>query len=129
MMSLRVTPTMSCVSSEGRSASIVSLATTLAERHPAEHARCFAFDGWRLELRSNTGALLDTVGAYLELFAASPGPCDVTVSAYETDAPQFGLPYFDWKRGAGKIGKKEQCADLNDGWGVRKVRTGMHFLL
>ncbi|MEM6293136.1 MAG: HprK-related kinase B [Myxococcota bacterium] len=117
------------MSSEGRSASIASLAASLAERLPTAHARYFAFDGWRLELRSNAAALVETVGTYLELFAAPPGPCDVTVSAYETAAPDLGLSYFDWKRGAGKVGKKEQCADLEDGWVVRKVRTGMHFLL
>ncbi len=130
-MLLRDTPTMWCVNSgvTSHGHSIASMAEALAERIPAEHSRCFVFDHWRLELRSNSAQLVDTVSAYLELFEGPAGPCDVTVFAYEAEAPDIGLPFFDWKRNAGKAGKKEQCADVEGGWVVRKVRTGMHFLL
>lgn len=128
MMSLRDTPTISCVSFNGTDG-VSSIAAALAERHPPEDARFFAFDGWRLELRSNSAALLDTVGAYLALFRAEPGPCDTTVTAYETDVLELPMPFADWVRGPGKVGKKEAYADVADGWIVRKVRTGMHFLL
>lgn len=129
-MSLRDTPNISSVNSEPDShGSIAAAAEALARSTPAEHARHFAFGDWRLELRSNSAALLDTVGTYLSLFACAPGDADTTVVAYETEVPALPGEFFDWKRGPGKVGKKEQVADVDGGWIVRKVRTGMHFLL
>lgn len=127
-MSLRDTPTISCVSFNGTD-EVSSIVATMAARHPAEQSRAFAFGGRRLELRSNSAALLDTVADYLSLFSAKPGACDVTVSAYETDVLELPMPFSDWVRGPGKAGTKEAYADVDGGWIVRKVRTGMHFLL
>ncbi len=121
---------MSCVSFEPSSGqSIASMAEVLAHQMPPGHSACFAFGDCRLELRSNSAVLVDTVAKYLELFASDPGPCDATVLAYEADAPSLSLEFFDWIRGPDKVGKKEQVADVEGGWIVRKVRTGMHFLL
>lgn len=128
MKSLRDTPTMSCVSFSGTDG-LSSIAAALAERHRAEHSRFFAFDGRRFELRSNSIALLETVSGYLSLFEAEPGPCDVTVVAYEADVLELPMEFSDWVRGPSKAGKKEAYADIEGGWIVRKVRTGMHFLL
>jgi HprK-related kinase B len=127
-MSLRDTPTISCVSFNGTDG-VSSIAAALAERSPAQGARFFMFDGWRLELRSNAAAVLDAVADYLALFSAEPGPCDTTVLAYETEVLELPMPFSDWVRAPGKVGKKEAYADVDDGWIVRKVRTGMHFLL
>lgn len=108
---------------------VSSIAAALARRHPARSSRYFAFDGRRLELRSNSAALLRSVADYLALFGAEPGPCDITVVAYESDVLELDVPFSDWARGPDKVGKKEAYADVQGGWVVRKVRTGMHFLL
>ena len=105
------------------------MAAELARRVPAEHSTCFAFDDRRIELRTNSVALVEAVSSYLELFACGTGACDTTVLAYETAVPDMPFEFFDWKRNPGKVGKKEQVADIDGGWIVRKVRTGMHFLL
>ena len=122
------TPTISCVSFNGTE-SASSIAAALAERHRTDHARFFAFDGWRLELRSNSEELCDTVATYLSLFESEGGACDVTVLAYDTDVLALPMAFTDWTRGPDKVGKKEAYADVEGGWIVRKVRTGMHFLL
>jgi HprK-related kinase B len=82
-------------------------------------------------LRSNSQRLLDDLTAYFGSLAtvSEPGRPDITITAIEADPPALPVPYREWPREPGKLGKKEAYADAADGRVICKLRTGMHFLL
>jgi len=83
--------------------------------------------GYRIGLRSNSPELLETLGIYFA-HTLGQGPADLTVTAIEREANDYGCNFTDWKREPGKTGRKDAYVDLADARLVQKVRTGMVFL-
>jgi HprK-related kinase B len=81
-----------------------------------------------MRVRSNSPQLLATLADYFSHVAGSPVTPDVDILAIERDAPELDVDFIDWKREAGKTGRKDSYVDLPGGRLVRKVRTGMVFL-
>lgn len=108
--------------------SVAEIAAELERRAPVAHRVAIEFDGWSAAVESNSAAVAGGLGDYLRMFAVDRDACDETVRAYQVEAPDWELGYRDWARAPGKS-RKEQVADLDDGWVVRKVRTGMAFAL
>jgi len=81
-----------------------------------------------LRLRSNSQALLETLTDYFSHVVTDARSADISVVAIERDAPELGLEFTDWKREAGKSGRKDAYVDLPAGRLIHKVRTGMLFL-
>lgn len=83
--------------------------------------------GYRIALHSNSPELLETLGIYFA-HTLGQGPADLTVTAIERNADDYGINFIDWKREPGKTGRKDAYFDLADARLVQKVRTGMVFL-
>jgi len=81
-----------------------------------------------LRVRSNSAELLAELAGYFSHVATDAVTPDIDIIAVERDAPELGIDFIDWKREAGKSGRKDSYADLPGGRLVRKVRTGMVFL-
>jgi len=84
--------------------------------------------GCIVRLRSNSTELLAGLGDYFSHVTSEAATPDVDIIAIERAAPELGIDFIDWKREAGKTGRKDSCVDLPGGRLVRKVRTGMVFL-
>ncbi|WP_417783662.1 HprK-related kinase B [Terasakiella pusilla] len=84
-------------------------------------------DGYKIEVQSNSQELLEQLGRYFA-HTLGAGEPDCRIIAIEGPAPDLGLPFVDWKREAGKSGRKDAFYDLTDGRLILKVRTGMVFL-
>lgn len=107
-----------------------------------DRAVVIEIDGWRLKLRSNSAPLLARMEAYFHsvLAASAEAEPDLEMLAIQTNhslsgqvAELAGKDYLDWRREAGKTGRKDAYIDLLDESGearrvVYKVRTGMVFL-
>jgi HprK-related kinase B len=109
---------------------IESLAASLGRvNHPA-CSLDLAVGECRIRLETDCEALHDRLAHYFRYFATTPErEPDFRIQARQCDAPQWELPFEDWPRESGKSGRKEEFVDLVDGRVVRKVRTGMQFLL
>ncbi|MEW8028944.1 MAG: HprK-related kinase B [Candidatus Thiodiazotropha sp.] len=81
-----------------------------------------------LLIRSNSQSLLDRLAGYFHHLPKNKGVATIEVTAIESDKLETGLPFIDWRREAGKSGRKDAYVDLTDGRLVLKVRTGMLFL-
>jgi HprK-related kinase B len=81
-----------------------------------------------LRVRSNSPELLASLADYFSHVASDAMAPDVDIIAIERDAPELDIDFIDWKREAGKTGRKDSYVDLPGGRLVRKVRTGMVFL-
>lgn len=85
------------------------------------------FSGFRLSVRSNSGELLKRLGEYFSPFRIEAGDgLEVTVIESSPFDPE--VEFADWKREAGKVGRKDAIHNLTNGRLVQKVRTGMLFL-
>ena len=86
--------------------------------------------GCRLDLRSNSKALIDKLHHYFSScnVIGDQDTADINIIAIESEAPELGIDFIDWKREPGKTGRKDEYFDLKDARVVRKVRTGMVFL-
>lgn len=81
-----------------------------------------------LQVRANSIDLIERLRHY---FAAVVGPeteADIEVIAIERGTPELGVTYRDWRREAGKSGRKDSYFDVPGARLVYKVRTGMVFL-
>ena len=87
-------------------------------------------DGCSIRLRSNSEALLSRLRHYFRkvLSEKASTHSDMEVIAIEREALEAELDYIDWKREAGKKGRKDSYLDFHGGRLIRKVRTGMVFL-
>ncbi|WP_176631456.1 HprK-related kinase B [Desulfolutivibrio sulfoxidireducens] len=99
----------------------------LLAANPADISIFLRFGEARIEVRTNSRALLDKLTRYFLDFPGDEGPADITVTALETQAPVFDLPYVTKEREPGKTKIKEQYVDYPDGRVVRKLTTGMVF--
>jgi HprK-related kinase B len=82
----------------------------------------------KLRLRSNSAQLLDGLRGYFSHVVSAAQSPDIDVIAVERDVVDTDVNFIDWKREAGKTGRKDAYLDIPDGRLVRKVRTGMLFL-
>lgn len=111
--------------------SIRSIASRLEGTFPASERLSLCFGGQRIDVVSNSRALIDDLRGYFRAFdeADSRPPPDLIVRAYQTTPPDLGLSYTEWRREPGKQTRKEAYFDLEDGRVVHKVRTGTQFLV
>lgn len=87
-----------------------------------------AIGGFTLTIVSNSARLLNNLKIY---FADTLNPLaqsDYQLIALESKSLALDLPFVDWTREAGKVGRKDAYYDLDGARLVRKVRTGMLFL-
>jgi len=89
----------------------------------------FKFGACRIHLETNSGDLLEKLKDYFVPFLDDSPTPDIQVTALEIPAPDLGLPFKDWKRDPGKVGKKDTYLDFPDGRACRKVKTGMQYLM
>lgn len=88
-----------------------------------------SFDALRVCVQSNSQKLIDRLSDYFRRYLSTEQPPDLLVIALDAPEPELSLPFAEWERDPGKVGRKEQYADVEGGRVVRKVRTGMQFLL
>jgi len=87
-----------------------------------------------IHIHSNSQALIDKLRIYfkscnvLSIADAEKSLVDIRILAIETEPPELGVDFVDWKREPGKSGRKDEYFDIPEGRVVRKVRTGMVFL-
>ncbi len=105
-----------------------ALAEMLGGGAPAPHSLFLDLGDCRMEVRSNSAALLQALDAYFGGFVAASGPAQVAVTALEGPAPNVPLELAVKEPDPGKAKVKEEFADLPGGRLVRKALTGMVFL-
>jgi len=81
-----------------------------------------------LRLRSNSSELIVKLERYFSHAVTAAAEADIEIVAIERSEPDLGIEFIDWKREAGKSGRKDSYFDLPGGRLLRKVRTGMVFL-
>ncbi len=92
----------------------------------AVHVTCGAC--W-IEVQTNSEELRDRLSTYFSPFLSIAEEPDIRICALEMEALELPVQFIDWPREAGKVGRKDSYADLEDGRACRKVRTGLQYLL
>lgn len=105
-----------------------TLAEMLGGTAPAPHTLYLDLGDCRLEVRSNSEALLAELDAYFGGFVAQGGPADVSLTALEGPTPAVPLELTAKAPEPGKTRVKEEFTDVPGGRLVRKTLTGMVFL-
>jgi len=105
-----------------------TLAEMLGGEAPAPHSLFLDLGDCRIEVRSNSTALLAELDAYFGGFVAQAGPVEVVITALEGPAPSIPLELAAKDPDPGKSKVKEESAEVPGGRLVRKVLTGMVFL-
>jgi HprK-related kinase B len=114
----------------GNVSELGAIAAGLLEAHPVRHAVELQVGAWRCRISTNSEPLAESLRAYFRPWTPdAPGAPDLEVQAVQMPQPDLGLSFTDWMREPGKTGRKEEFADIPGGRVVRKVRTGMQFLL
>jgi len=92
-----------------------------------------------IQIHSNSQALLDKLRVYFKSCNVVDDKEEISTAvnipiiAIESQPPELGINFIDWKREPGKKGRKDEYFDFTNSDGkqgrvVRKVRTGMVFL-
>lgn len=107
------------------------LADRLLAEAPVGARRTLSFGSCVIELESNSPELVDRLGEYFGGFLDERAPerAHFVVRAHQVPEPDLGIDFVKWTREPGKATDKEAFRDLADGRVVRKVRTGMQFLV
>ncbi|MEZ4647950.1 MAG: HprK-related kinase B [Candidatus Eisenbacteria bacterium] len=94
------------------------------------HELDLAFGEFGVRVFSNAKPLLHRLDRYYQAFLspARPAP-DLVIHAIERPTARLPLAFREWPREPGKRGRKEEWANLDGGRVVRKIRTGMQFLI
>ncbi|WP_083223338.1 HprK-related kinase B [Candidatus Thiodiazotropha endoloripes] len=79
-------------------------------------------------IKSNSRQLLNRLADYFSHLPQQPADDTLEIVAIESDLLETGIQFTDWKREAGKTGRKDAYLELSDGRLILKVRTGMLFL-
>jgi len=111
--------------------SVRAIAERLEREVPPTERLPLCFGRQRIDVISNSEELIGILGDYFVAFDegdAERAP-DLVVRAHQMEPPDLGLDYLEWSREPGKQTRKEAYCNLADGRAVRKVRTGMQFLL
>ncbi|WP_193141391.1 HprK-related kinase B [Meridianimarinicoccus sp. MJW13] len=82
---------------------------------------------WRLRLLCQP-ALRAELAEYFTETLTGDGPVAATIEVLEGQTLDPAPTWHDWRRDAGKIGRKDATWDLSDGRLIHKRRTGMTFL-
>ncbi len=95
--------------------------------HPADHRVRLQFGGVRVDVHTNSTALLDRLWAYYEDFVVRNGTPLILITAIDMPPLHLDVPLKTKPPDPGKTKIKEAYADLTDGRLVRKRLTGMLF--
>jgi len=115
-------------------ADLGELARELRARFTVIGQLSLSVGGCAIVVDSNSAALLEVLRDYFRAYGVRPtlpggGKPDIHITALDADEPELGLSFSDWPRDAGKSGRKDTYVDIPGGRVVRKVRTGMQFLI
>ena len=113
------------------SPTIKRIADDLARSAPVTYRLPLCFGSWRIDIESNSEALVERLRDYFDAFdeGQASRPPALVVRAHQVPEPDLGISFIEWSREPGKQTRKEAFIDLADGRIVRKVRTGMQFLV
>jgi HprK-related kinase B len=101
----------------------------IAEHHPMRARTDLALGELGVLVESNNEALCQSISDYFRSYRTRPHATDLRIVAIEAKEPELNIFFRDWERDPGKTGRKEEFADIEGGRVVRKVRTGMQFLI
>ena len=101
----------------------------ILEAAPLTHAFEVTFGDVSVAVRSNSKALVAKLTGYYRDFLGGGGSTTIPVVAIEAGAPDFELPYITKEREPGKSKLKEAYIDLPEGRVVKKLLTGLVFLV
>lgn len=87
------------------------------------------FDDCPVRVTSNSGELAERLRRYFRAFAVPPQQPEFEIAAIEMEPPVLPVDFVDWPRDPGKTGRKDTICDVAGGRALRKVRTGMQFLV
>ena len=109
-------------------------AAALQAEYPVTHRLDLQVGPCAIRVSTNSAQLDTHLRHYFRhYFHREVGQSDPQTSfhivALECPEPDFGVSFKDWPRDIGKQGRKDTYLDLPSGRLVRKVRTGMQFLL
>ncbi len=105
------------------------LAAALQAEAPMRAGLGLGFVQRRIDVRSNSPQLIETLAHYYREFRNEHGPTADTVIALQCPECSLDLDYALKQPEPGKQSPKEQFFDFPEGRLVRKVKTGMVFLL
>lgn len=110
---------------------VSDLAACIEREAPTQERLALEFGGERIDVHSNSPALIDRLAHYFSAFDGGrhDRPPDLVVRAHQMPPPALDLAYHEWPREPGKRLGKEAFCDLDDGRAVLKIRTGMQFLV
>lgn len=106
-----------------------SVANELCASTPHAERLYFRLGDCTVLLETNEPQLTRDLRDYFRHVIVESGEPDFRLIALELPEPAFPVALADWPRDPGKTGQKETFADLPGGRLIRKVRTGMQFLL
>lgn len=106
-----------------------SLAQPIAQAHPIVTAVGLDFGDCHLRVETNSTKLAALLSAYFRQFLGKSDHPDIVITALQADEAPLPVPFVDWVRERGKTGRKDEYADIDGGRAVRKVRTGMQYLI
>jgi len=102
--------------------------TLLNQQELLPETLCLQLTTMSLNIRSNSQRLLQQLRHYFRHIVSENGANSVEIIAIEHPTLKLDLPWQDWQREAGKLGRKDAYVD-GDGFRlIHKVRTGMLFL-
>lgn len=101
----------------------------LLEETPAPLSMQLRVGRSAITLRTNSPELLEALQDYFRHLLVERDEPHFELIALERSEPDLGLHFVDWPRDEGKEGRKDSYVDIPGGRVVRKVRTGMQFLL
>lgn len=83
-----------------------------------------------VQISSNSQAVLNLLHDYFShiVVETNQDSYEVTIQIIESNNVDLPLDFHDWKREAGKVGRKDSIYDIEDARVIKKVRTGMIFL-
>jgi len=114
----------------GPQPSIASLQSRVGAGHEVGYRAAVACGGCTVVVNSNSPALIAGLEDYFSAFLTTPvHAVDIQITALQMPEPDLGLDFKDWPRDAGKVGRKDSYIDLADGRALRKVKTGMQYLI
>ncbi len=108
---------------------IASLFSELLARYPVVGLSDIAFDSWPVRVESNSPEVLDSLSSYYRQFQGISGKPEAHIHVIEGSLDTEMLSFHFEPPEPGKTKFKHAFADLSDGRIVRKIETGMHFLI
>jgi HprK-related kinase B len=109
-------------------ATVKELAASLLRAHPTVSAIHLKAGECHIRVETNSAELARRLAEYFGPWLSADARVDILVSALESDSPPLSLPFVDWERERSKT-RKTSLAELPDGRAIRKVRTGMQYLI